>query len=142
MKASLILSYEYLRLYVNAFAYQATLNRMVAQVQAASANGQQLSSPAYPFADVAATPDARFIYDSIDAAKSLLSTVSLALTGRDRVFNADDCVYSSTPSLTLKTHFGTCLYATISMSSIVHAFCTKHDLPASWAATREAALSA
>lgn len=75
LKASLILSYEYLRLYVNAFAMQATLNRLVAQVQAASANGQQYSkSPTYPFADVAATPDARFIYDSIDAAKSLLST--------------------------------------------------------------------
>ena len=73
LKASLILSYEYLRLYVNAFAYQATLNRLVAQVQAA-ANGQQAKSPTYPFADIAATPDARFIYDSIDAAKSLLST--------------------------------------------------------------------
>ena len=73
LKASLIFSFEYLRLYINAFAYQATLNRLVAQVQAA-ANGQQ-KSPAYPFgADVAATPDARFIYDSIDAAKSLLST--------------------------------------------------------------------
>nr|POF13477.1 gluconolactonase [Quercus suber] len=74
MKASLVLSYEYLRLYVNAFAYQATLNRLVSQFQAASANGQQLRSPTFPFADVAATPDARFIYDSIDAAKSLLST--------------------------------------------------------------------
>jgi len=74
LKASLILSYEYLRLYINAFAYQATLNRLVAQVQAA-ANGQTTQSPAYPFgADVAAAPDARFIYDSIDAAKSLLST--------------------------------------------------------------------
>ena len=74
LKASLILSYEYLRLYVNAFAYQATLNRLVAQVQA-SANGQQTQSPTYPIgADIAATPDARFIYDSIDAAKSLLST--------------------------------------------------------------------
>ena len=77
LKASLILCYEYLRLYVNAFAYQATLNRLVAQVQQATANGQQMKSPTYPFADVAATPDARFIYDAIDAAKSLLSTVSL-----------------------------------------------------------------
>lgn len=75
MKASLMLSYEYLRLYINAFAYQATLDRLVAQVKAASAMGEQLRSPASPFADVAATPDARFIYDSIDAAKSLLSTV-------------------------------------------------------------------
>ncbi|TKA80485.1 hypothetical protein B0A55_02318 [Friedmanniomyces simplex] len=74
LKASLILSYEYLRLYVNAFAYQATLNRLVAQVQSASSNGQQTRSPTYPFSDIAATPDARFIYDSIDAAKSLIST--------------------------------------------------------------------
>ncbi|KAK5107294.1 hypothetical protein LTR62_001423 [Meristemomyces frigidus] len=74
LKASLVLSYEYLRLYINAFAYQATLNRLVAQVQASSANGSTAKKPAYPFADVAATPDARFIYDAIDAAKSLLST--------------------------------------------------------------------
>ena len=74
LKASLILSYEYLRLYVNAFAYQATLNRLAAQAEAVS-NGQQAKTPAYPFgAEIAATPDARFIYDSIDAAKSLLST--------------------------------------------------------------------
>ncbi|KAK3672212.1 hypothetical protein LTR78_007965 [Recurvomyces mirabilis] len=74
LKASLVLSYEYLRLYINAFAYQATLNRLVAQVQTAQASGPTAKSPAYPFADIAATPDARFIYDAIDAAKSLLST--------------------------------------------------------------------
>jgi hypothetical protein len=75
LKASLVLSYEYLRLYVNAFAYQATLNRLAAQVEAAAANGQQEKAPSHPFgSDIAATPDARFIYDSIDAAKSLLST--------------------------------------------------------------------
>ncbi|TKA38983.1 hypothetical protein B0A49_13478, partial [Cryomyces minteri] len=69
LKSSLILSYEYLRLYVNAFAYQATMNRMVAQSNAAA--GQRRPSAA--FTEVAAMPDARFIYDSIDAAKSLLS---------------------------------------------------------------------
>lgn len=37
-------------------------------------NGQQSHTIAYPFADVAATPDARFIYDAIDGAKALLST--------------------------------------------------------------------
>jgi hypothetical protein len=37
-------------------------------------NGQNSRPIAYPFADVAATPDARFIYDAIDAAKALLST--------------------------------------------------------------------
>lgn len=69
-----MLSYEYLRLYINAFAYQATLNRLVAQAQSASADGSTPKQPAYPFADIAAAPDARFIYDAIDAAKSLLST--------------------------------------------------------------------
>lgn len=37
-------------------------------------NGQQPKTQAYPFSDIAATPDARFIYDAIDAAKALLST--------------------------------------------------------------------
>lgn len=77
MKASLILSYEYLRLYVNAFAYQATLTRMVSRHSQETASSGQSHRPAtqVPFTDfVAATPDARFIYDSIDAAKSLLST--------------------------------------------------------------------
>ena len=73
LKASLVLSYEYLRLYVNAFAFQATLNRLVSQMQSSSQTVQR-PDPTFPFADVAAAPDARFIYDSIDAAKSLLST--------------------------------------------------------------------
>lgn len=38
----------------------------------------------YPFgSDVAATPDARFIYDSIDAAKSLLSTFNSFVDPRE-----------------------------------------------------------
>ena len=54
LKASLILSYEYLRLYVNAFAYQATLNRLVMQQQG-TANGQQPKATSQPFgAEVAA----------------------------------------------------------------------------------------
>ncbi|EME81360.1 uncharacterized protein MYCFIDRAFT_140661, partial [Pseudocercospora fijiensis CIRAD86] len=74
LKASLILSYEYLRLYVNAFAYQATLNRLIQKMKDAMDSGQQSRPIAYPFADVAATPDARFVYDAIDAGKALLST--------------------------------------------------------------------
>lgn len=76
LKASLILSYEYLRLYCNAFAYQATLNRLVLQTADVPGGPEsRRSSMSYPFTDfVAATPDARFIYDSVDAAKSLLST--------------------------------------------------------------------
>lgn len=76
LKASLILSYEYLRLYINAFAYQATINRMVVQATDYASNpNTRRSSIAAPFTDfVAATPDARFIYDSVDAAKCLLNT--------------------------------------------------------------------
>lgn len=76
LKASLVFSYEYLRLYINAFAYQATLNRLVAQYQQAAADGQQGAKMRQPVADVAATPDARFIYDAIDAAKALLTHFS------------------------------------------------------------------
>ncbi|OQO01210.1 hypothetical protein B0A48_13453 [Cryoendolithus antarcticus] len=72
LKASVTLCYEYLRLYINAFAYQATLNRLVAKAQAASPNGVLATSIA-PFADIASTPDARFIYEAIDAATSILS---------------------------------------------------------------------
>lgn len=73
LKSTLILSYEYLRLYVNAFAYQATLNRAVArQIQHTKASTAQTQSSI--FSNVAATPDARFIYEALDAAKSILST--------------------------------------------------------------------
>lgn len=79
LKASLSLSYEYLRLYCNAFAWQATLNRLVAQAKASNNNPQQPTS-AYAFGpDIAAAPDARFIYDSIDAAKSLLLTFNSSI---------------------------------------------------------------
>lgn len=76
LKASLILSYEYLRLYINAFAYQATMNRMVVHANEYASNPtSRRASVAAPFTDfVAATPDARFIYDSVDAAKCILNT--------------------------------------------------------------------
>ncbi|GAB7365072.1 hypothetical protein MBLNU230_g5853t1 [Neophaeotheca triangularis] len=77
LRASLDLSYEYLRLYINAFAYQATLNRLVARMQEAAASGKK--TPLYPFADVAATPDARFVYEAIEAAKALLTTFTTSV---------------------------------------------------------------
>jgi hypothetical protein len=67
LKASLILTYEYLRLYANAFAYQATISRALLSSRPHTAH--------IPAIDAAA-PDARFIYDAIDAAKSLLGTVN------------------------------------------------------------------
>lgn len=70
-----MLSYEYLRLYVNAFAYQATLNRAVARFSRDLAVGEKFQGPqGLLFANAAATPDARFIYEALDAAKSLIGT--------------------------------------------------------------------
>ncbi|KAM4064424.1 fungal zn(2)-Cys(6) binuclear cluster domain-containing protein [Hirsutella rhossiliensis] len=74
VKASLVLSFEFLRLYINAFAFQATLNRAVARAgQRTSVKAQAIGSL---FSDVAGNPDARFIYESIDAANSLLSILN------------------------------------------------------------------
>lgn len=75
IKAALIISFEYLRLYVNAFAYQATLTRMAQDFSdQPSSRGPQRSKGRVAFTDyIAATPDARFIYDSIDSAKKLLT---------------------------------------------------------------------
>lgn len=68
LKMSMRLSYDYLRLYVNAFAYQATISR-------AMSFSKESQSKVPPSID-AATPDARFIYEAIDAAKSLLTRVN------------------------------------------------------------------
>ena len=70
LKATLLISYDYLRLYTNAFAFQATFRR-----PRASKNKQQ--TPQRPaFVCIASDPDARFIYEALDAAKSLLVTVN------------------------------------------------------------------
>lgn len=124
IKAGLNLSYEFLRLYINAFAFQATINRAITkarqqqqqqmqhnQQQYQQSQQQNMSSkdqkqqhnghetttasqaparhpppPPPPtttttyssplFADLASTPDARFIYESMDAANSLLNILN------------------------------------------------------------------
>ncbi|OHE90915.1 fungal specific transcription factor [Colletotrichum orchidophilum] len=122
IKAGLNLSYEFLRLYINAFAFQATINRAITKARQQqqqhiqqtqqyhkqnqenkSAKGQtqndgiettpgsqapaSLPPPPPPppptttissplFADLASTPDARFIYESMDAANSLLNILN------------------------------------------------------------------
>ncbi|KAM0543865.1 hypothetical protein ACHAPJ_012102 [Fusarium lateritium] len=68
VKASLMLSYDFLRLYINAFAFQANLNRIIRRSK------KRPSGPL--FAELAAAPDARFIYESIDAANSILCTLN------------------------------------------------------------------
>ncbi|KAH8821271.1 hypothetical protein F5884DRAFT_82009 [Xylogone sp. PMI_703] len=69
LKTSLLLSYDYLRLYVNAFAYQATISRALTYKR------DSQHTPNRPIPQInASAPDARFIYEALDAAKSLLST--------------------------------------------------------------------
>ncbi|KAG6010997.1 hypothetical protein E4U21_000027 [Claviceps maximensis] len=72
VRASLVLSFEFLRLYINAFAFQANLNRAAAQ----NAQGGPGGAREPLFSNVAGKPDARFIYESIDAANSLLSILN------------------------------------------------------------------
>ncbi|TAQ86504.1 hypothetical protein B7494_g5176 [Chlorociboria aeruginascens] len=69
LKASLLLTYDYLRLYVNAFAYQATISRALTYQR----DSQHTLNRPMPLINGTA-PDARFIYEALDAAKSLLST--------------------------------------------------------------------
>ncbi|POS85261.1 hypothetical protein EPUL_003434 [Erysiphe pulchra] len=72
IKVSLLLSYHYLRLYVNAFAYQATISRVLALKK--EKIHEENDSKGYPAPLINATaPDARFIYEALDAAKSLIS---------------------------------------------------------------------
>ena len=71
IKATLQMSYEYLRLYTNAYAFQATVTRAVA---AKSSGAVSANEP--PHNGIPSLPDARFIYESVDAAKSLLSIIN------------------------------------------------------------------
>ena len=68
LKTSLLLTYDYLRLYVNAFAYQATISRALTFQR----DSQHNPNRPLPLINASA-PDARFIYEAVDAAKSLLS---------------------------------------------------------------------
>jgi hypothetical protein len=81
LKACLLMSYDYLRLYTNAFAFQATVLR--ALPAATTDSGAQPSPGSGPQApqrvfvnNVGAVGDARFIYEGLDAAKAILTTVN------------------------------------------------------------------
>ena len=66
---------EYLRPYVNAFAFQAVLYR--ASVRHASNNNSEGTRPNIIFPDsTMASPDARHIYEAVDAAETLLKIVT------------------------------------------------------------------
>ncbi|KAJ5331568.1 hypothetical protein N7476_001351 [Penicillium atrosanguineum] len=71
MKATLQLSYEYLRLYTTAFAFQAAISQTLAKPKtSANSHREELRST---FKNVASMQDSRFIYESVDAAKAYLT---------------------------------------------------------------------
>lgn len=72
IQVTLQLSYEYLRLYTNAFAFQATISQSLAS----RVNGDdhlQREHLRSAFNNIASLQDARFIYESVDAAKAYLT---------------------------------------------------------------------
>ncbi|KAK5113417.1 hypothetical protein LTR62_003517 [Meristemomyces frigidus] len=74
LKATLLMSYDYLRLYTNAFAFHATVKRALSQEQATEAQKVKRDPDVQRvfYNNVGAVGDARFIYEGLDAAKSLL----------------------------------------------------------------------
>lgn len=74
LKASLQMTYDYLRLYVNAFAYQTTISRELKYPKDARPSSQRH----LPIINASA-PDARFIFEALDAAKSVLSTFNVSV---------------------------------------------------------------
>ncbi|PYH45633.1 C6 zinc finger domain protein [Aspergillus saccharolyticus JOP 1030-1] len=72
MKVTLQLSYEYLRLYTNAFAFQAAISQSLVSKMKNDDQCQREYLRA-TFNNVASMQDARFIYESVDAAKAYLT---------------------------------------------------------------------
>lgn len=71
LKITLQMTYEYLRLYNSAYAFQATALRTISAKSKDGASQEEGSMNM-----VGALPDARFIYESVDAAKCLLTLVN------------------------------------------------------------------
>ncbi|KAF1973765.1 hypothetical protein BU23DRAFT_505934 [Bimuria novae-zelandiae CBS 107.79] len=86
LKACLLMSYDYLRLYINAFAFQATILRALPAANGSSDpsdserrshSGSKMHAPQRVFVNnVGAVGDARFIYEGLDAAKAILTTAN------------------------------------------------------------------
>jgi len=78
LKATLLISYDYLRLYTNAFALQAAFKRTKSSKnrQREFREQREQRDRRSSFHTLASAPDARFIYEALDAAKSLLVTVN------------------------------------------------------------------
>jgi hypothetical protein len=84
LKACLLMSYDYLRLYTNAFAFQATVLRALPASTNPTPGAQsgpsigmmQAPQRVFTTTNVGAVGDARFIYEGLDAAKAILTTVN------------------------------------------------------------------
>jgi hypothetical protein len=74
IKVTLQMLYEYLKLYINAFAFQAVVSR--ALHKAKSDTHSQRERLRVAFSNAPSMQDARFIYESIDAAKSYLTILN------------------------------------------------------------------
>jgi hypothetical protein len=83
LKAMLLMSYSYLRLYTNAFAFHATIRRALPVGE----NGNPSFSRVF-HDNVGAVGDARFIYEGLDAAKSLLTTMNNFVDAEKYIINA------------------------------------------------------
>lgn len=69
------MSYEYLRLYINAFAFQAAISQALSRTPKTDTHSQREHLRA-AFSDVGSMQDARFIYDSVEAAESYLNILN------------------------------------------------------------------
>lgn len=72
IQVTLQLSYEYLRLYTNAFAFQAAISQSLAS-KGDGGDHMQREQLRSAFNNIASLQDARFIYESVDAAKAYLT---------------------------------------------------------------------
>jgi hypothetical protein len=79
IKTTLQMSYEYLRLYTNAFAFQAAISQAMVRKPNTGDQHSQREHLRATFGNVASMSDARFIYESLDAAKSYLDILVSAV---------------------------------------------------------------
>ncbi|OXV12024.1 hypothetical protein Egran_00220, partial [Elaphomyces granulatus] len=76
LKATLRLSYEYLRLYINAFGFQAAITQAYTLMPTNNTGISQTEYLRSFFSNIDSMDDARFIHGALDAAKSYLSILT------------------------------------------------------------------
>ena len=75
IKVTLQMSYDYLRLYTNAFAFQAAISQSISRRPKDDPKTLRDHLKGV-FSSIGSMPDARFIYESVAAAKSYLTTLN------------------------------------------------------------------